>query len=90
MSFSINSGAPFVTLKQPGDRTPVIFPSTTLHLYVGGAQGTKIYFTQADFDADTNHITVGAQAFWEGPVSCKGVFVSGTGPVEVAGFCFTR
>ncbi len=90
MSFEINSGSPFVTIKQPGDDTPVVFPSTTLSLYVGGAAGTKIYFSSKDLAADTNHITITSQGFWQGQVACKGVYVSGSGPVEVAGFCFSR
>lgn len=90
MSFEINSGRPFVVVKQPGDKTPVEFASPTLSLYVAGPQGTKIYFSKADRDADTGHITIGAQGFWQAQAAVKGLFVVGSGPVEVAGFCITR
>lgn len=90
MSFEINAGRPFVVHKEAGDSTAVQFPSTTLSLMVNGAQGTKIYFTQADLDADTGYLTIGASGSFQASAAVKFLYIAGTGPVEVVGFCITR
>lgn len=89
MSMYVAGGKPYVFHKEPGDRTPCDLP-VTLHLYVSGAAGTKIYFTKADFENDEAYITLPQSGAWEGPAAVRQVWISGTARTEVVGLALTR
>ena len=64
------------------------FPAISKYLKIRtGLTQVKLYFTLADFNADTNYI--GPNSEWEGPVEAKGVWMKGDGAaseVELVAF----
>ena len=55
----------------------------------------KVYFTEADYDADVNYVTVSVGAAdppyekWEGPVEANGIWllgITGTSAVELVAY----
>lgn len=90
MSFYLKGGIPFARRVPSGQTDPVLFPSETISLYVSGAQGTKIFFSRADFESGAHFITLPASGVWQGPARCGALWVSGGGDVEVLGLCLSR
>lgn len=65
---------------------PHKFPFTCKYLQIRVATSPcKVYFTQADFDADQNYVNVPVPAAetpygeWQGPVEAHGLWLKGNG-----------
>ena len=66
------------------------YPSTSKYLMMTtGLTGVKMYFTEADFNADENYI--GPENQWEGPVETNGIWLKGDGgAAEIVLIAFLR
>ncbi len=53
------------------------FGTSCYIMFRTGLKQLKVYFTEADFDADTNYL--GPYNEWEGPVEANGCWLKGDG-----------
>lgn len=66
--------SPATAVQQDAARVHISAPQPTSHLQIrntDGANAIRVYWTAADFSADTNFITVNADAEFEGPAEVK-------------------
>lgn len=90
MSYSLKGGIPFIRRVPAGQTDPVSFPSETMSVVVTGAEGTKIYFSKAEYALGKNYVMLTSTGIWQANVRCISLFVDGSGEVEVVGLCLSR
>ena len=86
MSLYTISGVPDAHTVTLGDGDLISFCGETLSLYIAAPAGTKMYFSNTDFEADQNYMTMPEEGSLQLFARVSGLIIKGSGSAEVIGF----